>query len=190
MLGGIHVAHISIPKAGELVNGDRAVCRRVTDKHILLGVIDGLGHGTGADEVATAAVEHLSTIALDSDIQPIIESLHGCLAGTRGAAATICLVMNGKLQACAVGNVELRCTETPLPLMFSPGILGVRVQKFRICRADLLPGTRLVMFSDGISTRLRHEDVRKLRPDEACANLLDRYRRAEDDATVLIADVE
>ena len=36
-------------------------------------------------------------------------------------------------------------------MISSAGILGVRVQKFRICRTTLPAGCRLVIFSDGLS---------------------------------------
>jgi negative regulator of sigma-B (phosphoserine phosphatase) len=186
----VEVAHHSIPRAGERANGDRPVSFRWSDGRVLFGVIDALGHGIGASEVAGVAVEYLSNVPQASTFRTIMEGLHTHLSGGRGAAATLCLLTHDKLEACAVGNVELRCVETQLPLMFSPGILGIRVQKFRFCEAVVKPRTRLVIFSDGISTRLRHEDVRALRPQEACTNLVDRYRRSEDDATVMVADVE
>jgi hypothetical protein len=93
------------------------------------------------------------------------------------------------MEVCSVGNVELRSSETNVPLVASPGILGVRVVKFRICRAELKPATRLLIFSDGVSGRSM-PDVRRLPPEQACQAILDSHRHQHDDATVLIADVE
>jgi negative regulator of sigma-B (phosphoserine phosphatase) len=186
----VDVAHVSVPRAGEIVNGDRAISFRWPDGRALFGVIDGLGHGHGAHDVSRAAAEYLSNLSAAASIRGLMEGLHDHLSGSRGAAATLCLLIHDKLEVCAVGNVELRCVETQVPLMFSPGILGMRVQKFRCCEAVLKPRSRIVIFSDGISTRLRHEELRPLPPQEACKQLVDRYRRAEDDATVMVADVE
>jgi negative regulator of sigma-B (phosphoserine phosphatase) len=186
---GIDVADLSVPKVGERANGDRAVSRRDREGRVLLAIVDGLGHGRGADEVAVMSVQELNSVPLNLPVRQIMERLHERLRGSRGVAATVSVIADGKIEACAVGNVELRCLETPLPFMFSPGILGVRVQKYRICEGKLLPGTRLVMFSDGISSRIRLEDFRKLRPAEACAKIIEGHRRYEDDATVLVADV-
>jgi negative regulator of sigma-B (phosphoserine phosphatase) len=186
----VDIAHTSIPRAGETANGDRAVHVAFSDGRTLFGVIDGLGHGPGAAEVAGAAVEFLAQVPVGAAFGTIIEGLHARLGGTRGAAGTLCLVTENRIEACAVGNVELRSVETQIPLMFSPGILGMQVRKFRYCEALLKPKTRIIIFSDGVSTRLRHDEVRPLRPREASSVLIDRYRRSEDDATVLVADVE
>jgi negative regulator of sigma-B (phosphoserine phosphatase) len=186
---GIEVADLSVPKVGERANGDRAVSRRDRDGRHMIAIVDGLGHGRGAEEVAVMTVQELTAVSLGLPVRQIMEKVHDRLRGSRGVAATVCVITDGKLEACAVGNVELRCTEVQLPFMFSPGILGVRVQKYRVCEGKLQPGTRLVMFSDGISTRTRLEDFRKLRPAEACAKIIEGHRRYEDDATVLIADV-
>ena len=187
---GIRVAHTSAPKVGERANGDRALFRSNEARQALLVIVDALGHGPGADEVSSLAIKRLAEIPLNLPVLAIMEMLHADLHGTRGAAATICRLDGRQFEACAVGNVELRCSEAALPFMFSPGILGIRVRKFRVCDSQLPAPCRLVMFSDGISTRVRLEDVRRLPPAEACALVLERHRRNEDDATVLIADVE
>jgi negative regulator of sigma-B (phosphoserine phosphatase) len=50
-------------------------------------------------------------------------------------------------------------------------------------------GARLALISDGVSTRFRLEELRGLAPEEACKTIMDRHRRHDDDATVLIADL-
>jgi negative regulator of sigma-B (phosphoserine phosphatase) len=96
----------------------------------------------------------------------------------------------GEIEICAVGNVEVRSPDTRLPLVFSAGILGTRVNKFRVCKATLAARARLVLFSDGISSRTPIEDMRKLTPQAVCDAIMKKYRRKEDDATVLVADAE
>jgi negative regulator of sigma-B (phosphoserine phosphatase) len=186
----MQVAHLSVPKPGERANGDRAIVRHAPGGLTLLGVIDALGHGTGAEEVALAAYELLSTAPLELGLGPLMEQVHGALRGSRGAAATLCLLSDGNVHACGVGNVEVRCAETDLPFVFSPGILGSRVQRFRVADARIVPGTRFIFFSDGIGPLGRIEDLRKLPPQEACRMIHQRHRRGDDDATVLIADLE
>jgi negative regulator of sigma-B (phosphoserine phosphatase) len=183
------LSHFSLPKAGELVNGDGAFWRSDEHGRLLLALVDGLGHGPEAAKVAKGAIERLGEISLEASVMEIMENLHHHLRGGRGAAATVCLLQDGKIGACGVGNVELRSAETTIPFVFSPGILGVRVAKFRVCEAPLRAGTRLVMFSDGISSRLRLDLFRSLSPQEACATIIEKHRKAEDDATVLVADI-
>jgi negative regulator of sigma-B (phosphoserine phosphatase) len=186
----MNVAHVSLPMVGEIANGDRVVVRQGEEKRALLAVIDGLGHGPNAAAVSIQAVECLEAVSLQAPLLEIMELLHRKLAGSRGAAATVCMLRDGQAEACAVGNVEIRSADVRIPLVFSAGILGGRVNKFHICKAKLPLRARLVFFSDGISSRTPIEDVRTLSPRAACDAIVAKYRRKEDDATVLIADVE
>jgi len=172
------------------LNGDRAFYREDADGRILLGVIDGLGHGPGADEVARAAIAQLEAVSLREPMLDIMMGLHQSLRGTRGAAGTVCVISGYDMQACAVGNVELRSSDAHVPLISSPGILGVRVATFRICQAQLKPTARLVVFSDGICGSPALADIRQLPPQRACEVIFRSHRSQHDDATVLIADVE
>jgi len=185
----LRLSHVSLPKVGELANGDAALFRSDEHRRVLLALVDSLGHGPEAAKVTKSAIEQLGEVSLQASLLEIMQNLHHHLRGSRGAAATVCLLHDGKITACGVGNVELRSAETQIPFVFSPGILGARVQKFRVCEAQLRPGTRLVMFSDGISTRLRLDLVRALPPQEACAAIIEKHRKSEDDATVLVADL-
>jgi len=184
----LDVAHLSLPMIGEIANGDRAVSRTDGEGRSLFGVIDGLGHGVEAAAAAQAAAQCLEAISLDTPLQAIMQHVHDGLIGSRGAAATLCLVRAGIIEVCAVGNVEVRSSNVRIPLVFSPGILGVRVVKLHACRAALSSGARVVLFSDGISSRVPVDDVRSLGPRPACDALMQKYRRKEDDATVLVAD--
>jgi hypothetical protein len=68
-------------------------------------------------------------------------------------------------------------------------VLGHQVAKFRIGACQLTNRARLALLSDGISTRFRLEEYKNLEPLAACQEIMARYRRKEDDATVLVADV-
>ena len=184
------VAHISLPMFGELANGDRALSRTDDQDCSLFAIVDGLGHGPEASLAAQRAEDCLLSISLQTPLIETMELIHERLSGTRGAAATVCILRRKEIEVCAVGNVEVRSPDVRLPLVFSAGILGSRVNKFHICRATLGAKARLVLFSDGISSRTPVEDVRKLTPHAACDAIMKKYRRKEDDATVLVADAE
>ena len=185
-----NVAHISLPKPGERVNGDAIVICNGPEDRLLLAVIDGLGHGPIAAEASSAAVAMLKLASLEQSVLMLMQSLHGALKGTRGAAATLCLLKGNKLETCAVGNVQVTCTNTSIPLVLSPGVLGMRVPRYRVCEALLNRGARLALYSDGISSRFRAEETRHLAPTEACKLTIERHRKNEDDATILIADLD
>ncbi len=181
--------HISLPKVGERANGDRPLFRVDEVQRALLAVIDGLGHGPDAAQAAKAATDYLESVRLDIALADLMRRLHDVLSGTRGAAGTVCILRAGVLEACAVGNVELR-SDFRIPLVASAGVLGVRVAKFRTCEVAIKGRSRFVLFSDGISSRTPLSDVRGLSPEAACQTIMRSYRRKEDDATILVADVE
>lgn len=185
----LSVAHHSLPAVGEIVNGDQAIERRQDDQH-LVAVIDGLGHGQGAHAASTAGVRYLLEVDFSLPLMDVMAGMHDAMGGTRGAAATVCVFRPGKVEACAVGNVELRTGSLRLPLVASPGVLGVRVSRFRCCETQISRAARLILFSDGISSRVRFEDLSHLGPGEFCEVVMDRHRKDHDDSTVMAIDVE
>lgn len=183
------IFHESLPKEGETACGDTVVVR-VEERVTLLAVIDALGHGPQAAVVADRGREFLKDTPLDTDVRTLTEGLHAALRGTRGVAAMCCLVRGDRIQGCGVGNVEMRVMKSRVPVILTPGVLGVQVMRLRVFEATLTPGARLVLFSDGISPRLDLERVERLAAQPAAKALLERYRRAHDDATLLVADLE
>lgn len=184
--------YITIPRDGETENGDAALVRHGGEgARTLLAVIDALGHGTRAAQAAGVATQFLSEAPLDRGVRPLIDGLHERLRGTRGAAAMLILLGQGKLEGCGVGNVEARGHNTRVPAVLTAGVLGsAQLAKLRPFETALGARGRFVIFSDGISGRLLLDDVASLDPRETCRALMDRYRRAEDDATVLVTDFE
>lgn len=184
------VAHLSSPKPGERHNGDAVLVREDEAQRTLLAVIDGLGHGPDAAHASRLAVAELERQSLEQPLHDLMLAVHHALRGTRGAAATVAVIRGPKLEICAVGNVQLLCTQCQVPLVLSAGVLGQQVAKYRVASADLRAGSRLALLSDGVSTtRFRLEELRHLDPVEACQFVMTRFRRREDDATVLVADL-
>lgn len=164
--------------------------QRSDGEHHLLALVDALGHGPSASEVAEAAVEQLQQVAVDLDLEAIMQELHRALSGTRGAAALVCRISGDSLRACSVGNVQMRMQGGDLPVQLSPGILGVHVRKMRTFEGHLRGGERFAMFSDGVSSRFVLGDLQHVDPREACETIMKGFRHNHDDASVLVADVE
>ncbi len=183
------VSHATRPKIGESVNGD-AVVIRTEETRGLFAVVDALGHGPTAAEVARRAHDYLAQVALDIGIDRIVTGLHGALRASRGAAAMVCVVEGGRLDGCGVGNVELRTSGSDVPVVLSPGILGSSVRSFRVFRGRLHQRSRIVVFSDGISARFELDSLRHLGADELSRRLVSDHGRAHDDATALVVDYE
>ena len=183
------MAQRSVPKDGERANGDAVVLRREDDR-ALVAVIDGLGHGEAAALASGRAADYLMAMALTDELETGMHGMYEALRGTRGAAATVCLLHGATVVCCGVGNVEIRCFGGKLPILLSPGVLGARVQKFRICQTELTVDSRLVLFSDGISHRSPFEAMRNLNVEDLCDAVIRQHRKPSDDATVVACDLK
>lgn len=182
--------HRSLPREGELECGDLAIVR-ADGESTLLAVIDALGHGPHAAAAAALAADHLTSASLEGGLLPLVEGLHAALRGSRGAAAMIVLLApDGRLQGCGVGNVELRTVGSRVPAVLTPGVLGASINRLRTFEGRVAAGDRLVIFSDGLSSRIDFDRVRGLAPGAACDALMAQYRRTHDDSTVLVTDIE
>ncbi len=188
-MSGWIMAQRSVPKDGERANGDAVVLRSEGDR-ALVAVIDGLGHGEAAALAAGRAADYLLAMALTDTLDAAMHGMHELLRGTRGAAATVCLLHGARVVCCGVGNVEVRCFGGKLPVLLSPGVLGARVQKFRICQAELTVDSRLIVFSDGISQRSPFETMRHLNVEDMCDVVIREHRKPSDDATVVACDLK
>lgn len=185
----VTAAHVCLPMPGELQNGDAVVVRHSVVGNCILAVIDGLGHGPDAAAASRAAVGVLDLLSFDTSVFDAMQEMHQALRGTRGAAATLCIIKDFQLEICAVGNVALMCTNCTIPLVLSAGVLGHQVNKFRVGACRISNRARVALLSDGVSVRFRLEDYKHLEPADAAREIMGRYRRKEDDATVLVADV-
>ncbi len=185
----LSIEHLLVPKHGEQECGD-AVLVRPIERGVMIAVIDALGHGPKAAEVARRAVEGLTVAPVDQGIADVIRQLHEHLRGTRGAAGTVCLLRGGKLEGCGIGNVDLRVVGVRIPVALTPGVLGGSMNRPFVFGGDLVVGARLVLFTDGVSARLDLAAVAGLAPAAACDALMARGRNAHDDATIVVADVE
>jgi negative regulator of sigma-B (phosphoserine phosphatase) len=183
------IDHLTLPRDGEVENGDAVVVREDGDGH-LIAVIDALGHGPLAADVARTAVEHLTTAPLKGGVGSILDRLHLHLWSSRGAAAMVCSFRQGRLEGCGVGNVEMRTFGTRVPSVLTPGVLGRGQLRLRLFEATLAPGDGLIIFSDGILSRFDTDAMVRMPLSQACRALMDNNRRPHDDATVLIARVE
>jgi negative regulator of sigma-B (phosphoserine phosphatase) len=181
------VHHISVPRDGEGVNGDRVVVT-ASEGSTMLGLIDALGHGAHAAHVADAAAKALESSDPARGVEAIVAHVHAALRGGRGACLLACVIGNGWIEGASVGNVELRARGVDVPFVQTPGVVGVRIPRLRVFRAPLRTPLRLVAYSDGISSRFQVADYADFSTELACRAIFDRGRRPHDDASVLVAD--
>ncbi len=185
------IAHQVTRAAGEISSGDAALIRDEPGV-TLIALVDVLGHGHEAAQVAQQALRHLAEVAIGTAVGTavgIMTSLHDALRGTRGAAAALCLVRGGRLDGCAVGNVEVRVLGSSLPVVLTPGIVGHRMHRLRDFTGTLATGDRVICFSDGILSQTPFAELRTLAPGETCTAVMTHHRRSYDDASVVVIDV-
>jgi phosphoserine phosphatase RsbX len=168
-------------------NGDGVFVRAAAGV-TLFAVVDGLGHGKGAAEASQCALARLETLDPQVSIEQLVDVIDRALAATRGAAAMLCRYEDGMLRGCGVGNVEMRVVGADLPVVLTPGILGRGVNRPRFFGGSLKAGARLLVFTDGISSRFAADDFKSIDRAKLCEHMMAKYRRSHDDASVLVAD--
>lgn len=177
------------PCAGEFVSGDDVVLLRY-DSYILLGIIDGLGHGKKAAIVA----QDLKNYIQEHHFLPLDELLtnaHEAFKGTQGAVISLVKIFNhGEAEFCGIGNAETRVFSRNRNIILLPkdGAIGIRSRKIELTRWDLQNSESLIMFSDGLSRQI-------LKPNSGCTfsnpNLVDihkainNYGKSYDDVSLI-----
>jgi len=186
---------VCLPKPGESECGDAwSVAQRGADLVVLL--VDGLGHGPSAADAARAAVVAASgTSSLDP--AQVIDTVHGALRPTRGAAGAAIVLQpdRGRCMFCGIGNIaaSVQRNGTARSMVSHAGILGHQVRKIQGFEYPLAPGALLVAHSDGIATRWdlsAYPGLESRHPSLVAAALYRDHSRGRDDVTVVGVRVE
>lgn len=176
------------------VCGDTGLIKR-TDDGVFFALIDGLGHGPEADEVARQARSYLEHAYRKANLVDVIQGLHQNLGKTRGAVAALCRIntTSGELNYVGVGNISAKLY-APNPITFVPreGIVGYIMSSPREETLILSPGMVLVLHSDGLPAHLDlSEALSRDRPARAIAQgLLRDYGKDDDDGSCIVVKVD
>lgn len=183
--GSAQLGVVCQPVAGETACGDSWAVRELPDR-LLVVVADGLGHGPGAASASRAAVEACITRP-EAGLAERLALAHELIAGSRGSGVAIASIDRERrcLNYAAVGNIGgvLVGAACDQGLPSHNGTVGVamrRVQEFIFTYA---PGALLVMHTDGITGRWRH-DHSPTHPALLAAEIFRDHQRGRDDATV------
>jgi anti-sigma regulatory factor (Ser/Thr protein kinase) len=185
------VGVVSRPRPGEQANGDAYFVAR-HDGATLLAVVDGLGHGGGAQEAAQAATDVLGQWR-GEPLAELILGVHDALRATRGAVMGAVVVdpERASFHYAGVGNVEVRVfgSDDPARPIPTNGTLGARLSNVRVWPHRWREGTTLVLASDGISATwdiATYPGLLNKSPQLLAGVLLRDFNRNSDDATVLV----
>jgi anti-sigma regulatory factor (Ser/Thr protein kinase) len=185
------VGVVCVPLHGEEECGD-AWAVEVEPGRLTALLVDGLGHGPGAAVAALAALSAFRDAAAEAP-EIMLRSMHSALHDTRGAALSVTAVDESRRTArfCGVGNVDGRVVtvDTDRHLIPQNGIIGHTMPRAKTVDVPCPTDARLVMHSDGISSRWRADHYPGLlaRHPSLLAGVLFRdCARARDDATILV----
>jgi len=131
--------------------GDTGLVRE-HDNQCFMALIDALGHGKEAFDVAVLAERYLAAHYKD-DLTALLKGLHGNLQGTRGAVAAACRLNRntGILKYSGVGNISIKLFGSKTKrLITREGILGYMIPSPTESQVKLYPGDIFLMSSDGI----------------------------------------
>jgi anti-sigma regulatory factor (Ser/Thr protein kinase) len=195
------------PMPGMTVNGDSFIIKR-WGTSVLVGVIDGLGHGPHAHLAAETARQYVET-HYDQPLIAIFSGVGRACYATRGVVMALARFdfsapgtapqtgagaeshATTTLTFASIGNVEARVHGTPAPLnlLLRRGVLGGSAPNAPVTTHPWAREAVMVLHSDGLTTRWRWEDfpdLSTLGAADAAARLLRKLAKEEDDATVLV----
>jgi len=175
---------------GEVLNGDSYLVSQIDGNNTIAAVIDGLGHGKEANMASEKAKEQI-LLKADLPLDSLMKHVHNSIRGTRGATVGISKINTEtkKLSFCGIGNIEtfLMTKDGKKTLLSFGGIMGHNMRTPRVFEFDFEQGDTLCMYSDGITTRWRQEDVNwDDLPQKNAEHIINNYSRLNDDATILI----
>lgn len=183
----------SFPRVGEIRNGDKVLFFE-TDDFILGSVIDGIGHGYTGDIASSKAKKLIENHMLEP-LDYIISNLHRNLKETVGAQCFI-IRIDKNLQIgeyIGVGNIRAYIVQNGSKiedLITKDGTLGLILPHYQVEKVALNEPKTIVIHSDGVSKKwiqeLRILRIKKFNQVIIVKDLLEKYRKDDDDATVLV----
>jgi anti-sigma regulatory factor (Ser/Thr protein kinase) len=184
---------VCVPVKTETLCGDGYLLLPGVSRSLYM-VVDGLGHGSGANE---AAEEAMATVRRcnEENAAAIVLQTHDALKKTRGAAMSLA-VIDHERSLCTyagVGNVSGMLVTGPVSrsLVSQNGTLGAvlprTVQEYSY---PIEHNTLMVMCSDGLNTRAEltgYPGIQHRHPMLMAGLLYRDFTRRRDDVTVLVA---
>lgn len=182
------------PLSGETANGDRHLLAPFAGG-LLVGVIDGLGHGPEAAAAAERAAQVLAA-APEDPLPELIRRCHVALTGQRGVVVALAVfrLADSTMTWAGVGNIEgvlVRATNGGTPvrmgLVTRGGIVGSDLPEVRPQQVPLVVNDLIAFATDGVG----REFIAALAPGRPvqplAEELLARFGKGTDDALVLVS---
>lgn len=183
---------VSRAAPGQQVSGDLHVVAPCANG-VLVGVVDGLGHGDEATIAARVAVDVLEQRA-DEPVLSLVQHCHRALRQTRGVVMTLVAIDTREetMSLIGIGNVETlilranpRITPRHTHVLLRGGVVGYQLPALQIEVLPIAPGDAVVFCTDGVREDfgdiVRIEDT----PAKIAEQVMARKFRGHDDGLVL-----
>lgn len=163
----------------------------VTDTECYFGLIDAVGHGIVAHDIAVKAKTYILN-NINSNPSKLLSELHEILKPTRGAVIALgkLNVLTGETVFSGIGNIQTKILgPRTLQIIPNDGIVGYMMSTPKEQRIRLHPGDILIMTSDGVKEHfdpLECTDLFSKSAEIISKGMIDRYGKKEDDASCLI----
>jgi len=169
--------------------GDTGIVR-MYDGHCMIALVDVLGHGKEAFDVAVMAENYLAEHYEQPPLK-IMTGLHAHLEKTRGAVAFICNLdlKTGILKYSGMGNISTRIMgNCPKRLPGKDGILGYMIPAPVEQETRLYPGDVLILCSDGVREHfdpVDFPDILMGKARDITAGFIDQLSKKNDDTSCI-----
>ncbi|HYQ87078.1 MAG TPA: SpoIIE family protein phosphatase [Bacteroidota bacterium] len=186
-------ASAGVALTGETESGDLHVVKHF-EAGILVGVVDGLGHGPEAAFAARKAVAALEEHPEEPLIR-LVRRCHESLKGTRGVVMSLASLDTGNNSASwlGIGNVEgilVREGSKPGPRIHRiigwGGVVGYNLPELRPASLSLMENDLLVFASDGIRQEFVERSNYRDQPQRVADRICTQFGTRTDDALVLV----
>lgn len=177
------------PHVGHRQAGDATIVIE-REGTVLAAIVDALGHGPAAHDVAVRARHFLEHDPAPGPVE-LLNGLHAALKGTRGAAAGLAVLdtATGLVRYAGVGNTVIRRFGSGSERLVSgDGIVGGSMRTPREQRMTLSPGDTVVMYTDGVRDRFEIRDYPQLPLHDAetiARTVIQRFGKEHDDAACI-----
>ena len=181
---------LSIPIKNEEYCGDGWSIQPLYSDVVRILISDGLGHGFGAYQATSKAIECFHTCQ-SLCLYDALMDIHAALKKTRGAAISLVEInfSKGTLDYVGVGNISGKIIghEKSISMVSTPGIAGHICSTIKVFTYPFEKGNLLLLFSDGLTNRWNFNDYAGLlvkHPAVIAGVLYRDYQREKDDATI------
>ena len=182
------------PLPGQTESGDQFLVEPFPDG-TLIAVVDALGHGRRASQIAAQAIDTLTRHARDN-VTTLILRCHEVLRERDGATISLASFdwPTHRMTWLGVGNVagvlvpHAFQPEAPVRrLLVRGGVVGGDLPDLRPTVVGLAPADTLIIATDGIHDQFADELPVDLTPQPLAEHIFAHYAKSTDDALVLVA---